>query len=161
MKADEIVYEAQAEEAEELEPDATVDPDQSHSNDHGDGNGNGDEANEGEGKPIDADDELGIQHPEEEEEDLVGEEEGEGESEVKGEMNGADTAIVTGEDAESRPKEKGGKEEEGVEISPPKRARSVSVHLAEEEVVGKRVKMDDGESLVAVLREPADDAETE
>ena len=160
MKAHEIVYEAQAEEAEELEPDATVDPDQSHSNDNRDGNGNGDEANEGEGKPIDADDELGIQHPEEEEEDLVGEEEGEGESEVKGEMNGADTAIVTGEDAESRPKEIGGKEGE-VEISPQKRARSVSVHLDEEEVVGKRVKMDGGESSVAVLREPADDAETE
>lgn len=156
MKADEIVYEAQAEEAEELEPDATVDPDQDHTNGNGDGNGNGDEANEAEGgKPIDADDELGIQHPdEEEEEDLVGEEEGEAKSEVKGEMNGADTEIAKGEDAEPRLEQMGGKEGE-VEISPPKRARSVSVHLDEEEVVGKRVKMDGGESSIAVLREPS------
>lgn len=156
MKADEIVYEAQAEEAEELEPDATVDPDQDHTNGNGDGNGNGDEANEAEGgKPIDADDELGIQHPEEEEEEeLVGEEEGEAESEVKSEVNGADAARAIGADAEPRPDGIGGKEEE-VEISPPKRARSVSVHLDEEEVVGKRVKMDGGVSLVAVLRGPS------
>ena len=148
MTADELVYEAQAEEAEELEPDATVDPDQDHTNAHG--NGDGGEANEGEGNPIGADDELGIQHSDEEEEELVGEEEGADNAEGEAGARAGPESTVEGET-----------EEKEVEISPPKRARSVSVHLEDESVAGKRVKIDGGRSLSWSVSNIANDAESE
>lgn len=52
-------------------------------------------------------------------------------------------------------------EEKEVEISPPKRGRSVSVHLEDESVVGKRVKMDGGRSLSWSVSNIANDAESE